>query len=404
MKNDFFSRLLAGLKRNFGYKAGAFAVAFLLWVFVMSNQINPIVEKPFTVPVEMRNVPVELALTEQNYQTQVRVKGTNQNISGISARDIEAYVDLADVQAGEVSLEVRIKVPDNIQFVSSTLTSITLTLEETIREDFLLEVIISGVPAANYTILTPVVNPSVVSLSSTGEHMDQVGKVYVSANINDISANYNQHLTVKVEDKDGLDISSLFSIYPATAEVIIGVTYSQPEKYVAIKPVTTGEPAAGFMVSHIIMEPATVRVFSDLAKLEELNFVETVPIDIGGLKNSISQTVNIVLPPGFSLGNKNQVTVFIEIEPISEALFTKKVVNANNLGDDLSVYFDSNNITVIVSGPESFINSLVDADIVLYIDCEGLSPGVYELPLQFLLPPNILLVSADPNIVRVEIK
>jgi YbbR domain-containing protein len=277
-------------------------------------------------------------------------------------------------------------------------------LEETIREDFLLEVIISGVPAANYTILTPVVNPSVVSLSSTGEHMDQVGKVYVSAAVNDISANYNQHLTVKVEDKDGLDISSLFSIYPATAEVIIGVTYSQPEKYVAIKPVTTGEPAAGFMVSHIIVEPATVRVFGDLAKLEELNFVETVPIDISGLKNSISQTVNIVLPPGFSLGNKNQVTVFIEIEPISEALFTKKVVNANNLGDDLSVYFDSNNITVIVSGPESFINNLVDADIVLYIDCEGLSPGVYELPLQFLLPANILLVSADPNIVRVEIK
>jgi YbbR domain-containing protein len=231
-----------------------------------------------------------------------------------------------------------------------------------------------------------------------------VGKVYVSADVKDISLNYHQQLTVKVADKNGLDISQLFTVYPATAEVTIGVIYKQPEKYVAVKPVITGEPAPGFKVSHIVAEPATIRVFGDLAKLETLDFVETAPIDISGLDSGISQTVSIVLPDGFSAGGPKQVTVFVEIEPVTETMFAKGIINADNVAEGLSVLLNAGTVMVTASGPESFIKNLTEADIVIYVDCTGLEAGIYDLPLQALLPANISLVSIEPRMIRVEIR
>lgn len=385
-----------------GYKIGSVIIALLIWGFVVVTQ-NPLSDTMFTVPLEVRNLDSELTMLETTNQVQVRVQGTNAELANLSSGDIIAYVDMTGVQEGSATVEVKVEVPDNVQLVSFTPTSIAVELEIAASGSFPLEVRISGNPAENYTLLEPVPSPSEITLVGAADYLDEVGAVFVSADVSGLTQNYRQNLQIAVLDTHGNNITSHFLLSPSTATVIIPVVYDMPEKSVAVDPSVVGEPAEGYEISRIVVEPATVSAFGDLELLNSLHYLETEPIDISGLDDTYTQEVEIIHSSELTLSAES-VTVVVQIEPVSRATFTRNVIHAQNLASGLSCDLPTQTMEVVVSGPETDLEAITANDIVPYLDFSGIdSAGEYTLPLRVTLPANISLVSLSPQQVTVTV-
>jgi len=377
------------------YKVGAIIAAVLIWVMVIISQ-NQLNEKIFMVSLELRSLPQGLIMEKSINQVQVRVQGTDTAINQLTAADISAYVDLAGFKAGQYELEVLVDHPSNVQVLSLRPESITVELKETQTQTFPLEADVLGEPAAGYRHLDPVVAPTEIKLIGAEDDIRRVAKVFVAASIQDIEASYEQYHSVMVLDVAGNDISDKFTIEPSVAKVVVPVIDEQPERMVAVRVPITGQPALGYQLSLISAVPSVVHVYGDLQRLQSLLYVDTEPVDVSDLKANASRTVRLVTPNGFEI-YPTEVTVAIQIEPVNSVTIDKNLILMQNIPDGYSAEVEKLDLSITVFGPETFIASLDEADIVPYVDCAGLAAGNYELPIRVSLPPNIALMSISQD-------
>ncbi|MDO4581334.1 MAG: CdaR family protein [Bacillota bacterium] len=379
--------------KYYGYKISAVLLALMLWIFVTVPQ--PSAEQLYTVPIEMRNLNSELTLTETNYQAQVRVSGSAASIAALSSRYIAAYVDFTDVMAGEATLEVQLEpLPDNVQLISVSPTSITVTLEEVASRDYTVEPRISGQPDENSTILDPVITPSLVTVGGAEEYLSIIGSVFVHADIGGITTNYNQNLAVEIEDTEGNDITQHFVISPSSVQVMIPVIYAQPEKALAVSVPLTGETAEGYQVSRVVVEPATVRAFGAVAALNALYYLETEPVDISGLSANHTVTVRVLPPAGIEVDTAT-VTVVVQVQATATQEYSS-VIELLNADETLSYNLSDSQCVITVSGPAEEIAALNEDDIRVYVDVAGLGEGEHLLTVEATTSGNIELQLAVP--------
>lgn len=383
-----------------GYKICAVILALLVWSYVIVTQ-NPMTELSYTVTVEMRNLDSSLAIPETNRQVSVTVQGSGTVLTSMTRSQICAYVDFTGAEAGEVTLPVHVdNLPDGITLASVMPESLSYELEAVISKSFPVEVRMVGDAADDCTLLEPVLEPELVTLSGSADSLSQVSSVFVTADISGISSGFDKNLAVEVQDAAGTNISGLFGIAPGSVQTMIPVVTTQPEKSVAISPVITGTPAVGYQVSRVVVMPATVRAFGDLSQLNQLYYIETEPVDVTGLKKNASFNMDLVRPNGITTDHST-VNVVVQIEPTHSAVITKDgLLHLEGLIPELVCEVPSMTIEITVSGPQTDIAALQDVDVVPYIDMSGITePGTYSLPVKVALPANISPVSTDPEIV-----
>ena len=99
-------------RKNLGLKALALVLSVLLWWFV-AGESN--VQVGFAVPLEIRNIPPGMALTNKvERQVEVRLAGPSTLISGLEQKDVSAVIDLSDAKSGKEIIplsERSIKIP-----------------------------------------------------------------------------------------------------------------------------------------------------------------------------------------------------------------------------------------------------------------------------------------------------
>lgn len=387
-----------------GYKVLAVLLALLIWIYVTVT-LNPLDDKVFTVPVETVNLAQGLAMPETTYKASVRVQGSKADINNLTAADIRAYIDLQDVQAGETSIPVQVEeLPENITLVSLSPDTIKITLETEMSESFPLEIKTSGEPAEGYSVVSTQADPTQVMLYGTEDRLQEVASVYVSASLTDLSGNYDERLPIVVLNHNGENITNLFTLSPTSSRLQVIVSYNQPSKTLAVNVLTSGEPATGYQVSRVVSNPTTLVAYGDRGVLDSMHYLDTEPVDLTGLKSSVTVTRNIAHGDNVSVSSET-VLVTVEIEPVSTAEFTKDMLFAENVAEGLNCILPSLSLHVVVAGPDTYIGQVAAGDIVPYVDCSGITdPGDYELPVRFNLPANISLVESTPAMVAVTIE
>ena len=97
----------------------------------------------------------------------------------------------------------------------------------------------------------------------------------------------------------------------------IDVTFEKRgSKTVRVRPDYTGEPAAGFLLAGVSVDPLRVRITGARRAVQRVTEVATEPIDLSGLAESEEREVKLS-PTGSHvwLEEDNSVTVRIQIEP-----------------------------------------------------------------------------------------
>jgi YbbR domain-containing protein len=76
-----------------------------------------------------------------------------------------------------------------------------------------------------------------------------------------------------------------------------------------------GTPAVGYAVTRVTVEPAAIPVKGPRSTMARHGTIETVPIDVSGIRASVSQTVGLMLPEFVSPTRERSVHVTVDVKP-----------------------------------------------------------------------------------------
>ena len=84
---------------------------------------------------------------------------------------------------------------------------------------------------------------------------------------------------------------------------------------VPVIPQLHGRPAPAHVLGPVVVEPATVQIKGPRTTIEARTAVETLPVDVSGLRGPVTQTVGLALPDSVYPVDRRTVSVTVEIRP-----------------------------------------------------------------------------------------
>jgi hypothetical protein len=176
---DLFRLLRRIASQNLGLKVVALALAVAAWWFVAGESK---VLVGFTLPLEIRNVPKGLTMTNTPArEVEVRLSGPSPLLSGMRPSEISAGVDLTGTRAGRqyFTLDDRaVKVPPGIKVQRIVPPSIEVILERTERRTVPVSVRIGGGAAVRKRVAKVEVDPPSVEVEALPEEFSRMPVVY----------------------------------------------------------------------------------------------------------------------------------------------------------------------------------------------------------------------------------
>ena len=176
---DLFRVLRRLASQNFVLKVIALALAVAAWWYV-AGESKVLVS--FTVPLEIRNVPAGLTMTNKpGREVEVRLSGPSSLLSGMRPSEISAGVDLAAARAGRqlFTLDDRvIKVPPGTKVQRSFPSSIEVVLEKTERRAVPVSARVGGGAAVRRRVAKVEVDPPSLEIEALPEEFSRMPVVY----------------------------------------------------------------------------------------------------------------------------------------------------------------------------------------------------------------------------------
>ncbi|MEW6320057.1 MAG: CdaR family protein [Acidobacteriota bacterium] len=210
----------------------------------------------------------------------------------------------------------------------------------------------------------------------------------------------------------------LFHITPAHVSVPYGLEVVQVSpstlpvsfetsgvRVVPIQPAVDGQPAPGFEVVQVTVEPATVAVVGPESALRRLREAITEPVSVENASRVIRETVTVgVADPSLRLRSPQSAVVTVAIAAASFERTIRGVgVRARNLGAGLRAEARPSQVAVTLRGGEGRLAAVTAADVDLFVDLAGLRPGEYTLPVRTAPLDHFAVSAVTPATVIVRI-
>ncbi len=172
-------------------------------------------------------------------------------------------------------------------------------------------------------------------------------------------------------------------------------------KKLSVKANLDGEPAFGYRVdpNAIEIDPNAVLVQGPKSVLEKMDFILTDPVQLVGRLRSFRRKTEIQQKSGIKVLGDPSADVQIAITPeFSEKTFEVSVRPVGIPASDRFVTLDTKKIPVTLKGPAVVLDRLDPANILLFLDVEGLKEGEHTLEVKAVLPPDLSLKGEAPKV------
>jgi len=393
----------------------AIGLGFALWIFVSYTQ-NPDRRIPFdSVPVKIEGLQPGLVVVDENglprttlRPVSVTVEAEADVLSSIRVSDLNAFVDLSGRGPGEHN------VPVNVRTTRSDLTQLSFSvapdflpirLEQEITRTVPLTIAVAGDVPFSFEKGVPRATVGGVPIERAQVRgpqgrVERVMQVRATANISQLTANYNSPRPLEPVGEDGQVIQGV-RVEPATVEVEVPISSSVGIKRVPVVPRVVGEPASGYFVADLSVEPQFVRLTGSSGPLDRVQSVETQAVDLTGARATLVRTVRLQELEGTSLlaGEPLSVTVTVQIEPISRPfqVTLPLPVELTDVSSGFLVSLSPQFVQVTLSGPATKLEALDPSTLVGTVSVRGLGVGTYSRQPTFTLPEGIKQVN-EPQV------
>lgn len=221
-----------------------------------------------------------------------------------------------------------------------------------------------------------------------------------------------------------LDVSAatpgqrLFSLTPEQVRVPFGVEVVQVQpstiaivfdrsesRELPVKAVWEGDPAPGFVVGSVKVEPAAVEAIGPAGALARAAGAITETISVAGAAQTITKVVTIgFLDPAIRLKSPRRASVTLEVLPAPrERRLTGVPVHLRNLHQTLTAQASPALVDVVLRGSRQALDRLNPDSVTAYVELKGLGLGEYSLTVHADPPAQAGVTAIDPATVKVSI-
>ncbi|HET9847354.1 MAG TPA: CdaR family protein [Candidatus Dormibacteraeota bacterium] len=299
---------------NLRLKLLAIFFAVALWS-VVAYTSNPTTSQKFRVRLDSPVVPAGLVIVGDVPQVSVTVTATAENFHGFDPRSLHVIGNFTNVKVGPNQVPIRVDSGDSAVLVDAPST-VAVTMDQLAKSSMAVSIVTAhSLPSGfheqpNATSITPstveVEGPK--TLLATAEAVvlvDLADPTQLGTNLS--------YIVVVRDTKTKKPISS--KVTPPEVQVKIVI---QADAVTQAKPVgftLTGQPASGYRITKVTIEPLTVQATGLQSTLAQLNLLTTDPVDVTNQKSDVVKTVAIHPPNGVEV-NQKTATVHVYISQI----------------------------------------------------------------------------------------
>jgi len=393
------------LLNNLDIKLLALAMAIILW-FYISSEYNISTERYYDIEIRPINLNSNLSIKEIRDKVSVGIQGPKNILENMSSQKIVGTVDLQHIEEdGEYQLSVNVIKPKNTDIIKIIPNEVRVFVEEILEREYEVVYNLIGLPERGYSLEDePEILPRKVTVTGPDSMLNKIGQVRIDIDISSISEDFSRVETVVIYNENNVVLNNL-TIQPETVLVSIRVGEGYPEKILTIKPRIIGKPAPGFFVSKIEAIPNYLRIYGNYSKIINLEFLETIPIDVNGISKTLTVKVPPIVGEDIYLVDEQETLVEVQIqveEKEEEQLFQNIPIKLREASPFLNYQLNPETVDVKVGGKYSNMKNTTREDIRVFVDLSDTEKEKVKTEIE--LPSGINLIQVIPEEVMISIK
>jgi YbbR domain-containing protein len=405
-----------GLFQNFKKAFPTFFTALILsitiWIIaVTANDPAENRSYPRNIPIEIVGQDPNLVLTNDlptNVSVVINTPQSVWNSILTMQSPIRAVVDLSGLMAGNHTVELQIQVNVRpVKVVSYSPRAIAITLEGLSSKVMPLNLIVRGDPAIGYQAEEPELSTDQVTVTGPISQVERVVDIQAELEIGQAYEDVSRILAIAAYDQTGTIVDGV-TLTPNQIEVFQDITQRYGYRNVIVSVDIEGQVADGYRLTNIAVFPLAVTVFSSNPQfVNELpGYVQTMPLNLDGLKDDVDVSLLLDLPDGVNVvGDQRTVLVRVSIAAVqTSAPIANIPIEIIGLAENLKANLAPEMVTILISGPLPLIDSLNSEDIRVYLDLTDYEVGTYQLQPMVELPSEELkLDNIQPELIDIEV-
>jgi len=398
-----------GISRNLSLVLLSLVLAFFFWAVAIEAEDPTRVDTyGVSIPVEFRGLPDTMTTYGAGTpRVKVDIRAPESVWAGLSIDDIDAYIDLSEVPTGTQEVQIVVEVraqPADVQAISPEV--IELVVEMIAEKELPVVVRVQGTPATGYRSDQVEVAPQSLRVRGPASLVARALQAELSVSVEGRQNALRGDFEPEILDESGDPVPEV-TVVPRSVTVNIPV---EPLGFIRDIPVTLGplpgQPATGYRLANIEFEPPVVKVFGRTEVVESVNYLQTEPISLAGITQTLITRVNLQVLEGLSMIEPPtpQVTVTVTVEVIRSGLTLELTPTAKGLLNGLQATVGPDSAVLIISGPLAVMEALDTSQIEMILDLTGLRPGEYVIAPVVMVPSGVDIENIIPEGIPVTIE
>lgn len=402
--------MIRWLVNNVSLMILALVLATVVWIVAALEQ-DPLREDvfPTPIPIEVQNLPAEMQiLGNWTSSVHVTVRALESTWSELTVDHFQARIDLNGLAAGSHTLPVQVNLQgiETARIVKLEPVKVSLKLDQVRAREVEVRLEISGEPALGFRAKEPAIDPEIVTVSGPASQVEKVTQATTQLSLRGEQQTIEEDgLLLLPRDAEGNLVDGV-KLKPERVHVRVPIELLGGYRVLPVTINQTGQPAAGYRVTELKVEPSSVTIFGTALALNDLKgYVQTVQIPIDGATDDVTERVALDLPQGVAVvvPEEPSVLVTIKIEPFLDSIKVKRQIRIQGLRTGLQAQLSPSEVELILTGPLPRLDSLRLEEVVVFVNLtEFILQGTYEVELQ-VVKSEELAYSITPEAIQVEI-
>ncbi len=384
-------------------------LAFFFWA-VATEAENPTIEKPYSLPltIEVQGLPEGMDWYGLNTnRVRVELRAPQTVWDSLSPETFKTYIDLSEGTTGTITAPVHLEIQaEPVRILNITPPEVILNVEQIDHQEFPIEVKTTGTPSPGYKIEEILIAPQFAQVQGATSFVAQVAKVQAIVPLQGQQTNIRSDYDLIALDEKGNPVSNV-SLGPKIATISVLIQQLGYTRDLAVTATLEGQPAPGYRIASLEVTPKVIKVFGLTNVVREApGFLQTQPINMDGITQSLTTTVALQMPDGlFAMDPPSiYVTASLQIEAIQSGRKLDLKPHIQGLRPSFTATIGIESIVAILDGPLTIMETLAVTQVQATLDLTNLPPGDYNLVPIVDVPESITVQNLLPETVPVKIE
>lgn len=302
------TQVIKTIRRNLLKKLIALVAAFLMWVFVMTEQ-DPAIDGSYTVPLTISNATYDLIPICDDKTIRITARAPRSNFVKYDANAFRVYANLEGLGEGDHQIIPQVIMPQGFELIETHPASIRVQLDSSIERQIPIELITVGAIASDSAIKDIRKSMDVVTIVGPKSYVEQVTRVYSMINFSGNTSSFEMQIPMRAVDAKENPVSNV-RVVPSVITVSIDIESGLKKKIVPVVSELTAPD--DWELTKVTVEPAQIEISGAESVINSIVTLKTEPFTVQTGQRDFKGSLKLVVPEGVTVKD-DEVTITAEV-------------------------------------------------------------------------------------------